>query len=186
MTFFTALEEGKQVDIAVLDLSKAFDTVPHEKLLMKLNHYGIKGPIHSWIRQFLTRRKIKVVVEGESSDEADVESGVPQGTVLGPLLFLCHLNDLPDAVNAKVRLFADDCLLYKEISSEKDQEDLQEDILNLEKWAGRGGMRFNASKCQILQIRARHKLFSYKMGGIPLQNVNDCLYLGVNLSHDLS
>ena len=184
--FFTALEEGKQVDVAVLDLSKAFDTVPHEKLLMKLSHYGIKGSIHTWIRTFLTRRKMKVVVEGESSEEADVESGVPQGTVLGPLLFLCHLNDLPDAVNAKVRLFADDCLLYKEINSVKDQEDLQEDISKLENWASKWGMRFNASKCQILQIRDKLKSFTYKNGGILLQNVNDCLYIGVNISHDLS
>ena len=184
--FFTALEKGKQVDIAVLDLSKAFDTVPHEKLLQKLSHYGIKGNIHNWIRNFLTTRKMKVVVEGESSEDAVVESGVPQGTVLGPLLFLCHLNDLPEAVNSTVRLFADDCLLYKEIHSEKDQEDLQTDITNLEKWASRWGMRFNATKCQILQIKAKHKQFIYKMGGTPLQIVNDCLYLGVNISHDLN
>ena len=110
---FSSLERGKQVDIAVLDLSKAFDTVPHSKLLTKLNHYGIRGPIHTWLSQFLTQRKMKVLVEGETSEEAVVESGVPQGTVLGPLLFLCHLNDLPNSVNATVRLFADDCLLYK-------------------------------------------------------------------------
>ena len=105
----------------------------HLKLLSKLDHYGIKGPIHTWIQNFLTKRKMRVLIEGETSEEAVVESGVPQGTVLGPLLFLCHLNDLPDSVNSTVRLFADDCLLYKEINSETDQEELQNDIENLRK-----------------------------------------------------
>ena len=183
---FSSLERGKQVDIAVLDLSKAFDTVPHSKLLTKLNHYGIRGPIHTWLSQFLTQRKMKVLVEGETSEEAVVESGVPQGTVLGPLLFLCHLNDLPNSVNATVRLFADDCLLYKEINNEQDQEVLQKDINNLGIWAEKWGMRFNATKCQILQIKPKYKSFLYKMGGIPLEVVSDCQYLGVNISHDLS
>ena len=129
---------------------------------------------------------MKVVVEGESSEEAVVESGVPQGTVLGPLLFLCHLNDMPEAVNSTVRLFADDCLLYKEIDSIADQEVLQEDIKNLGKWAEKWGMKFNAAKCQILQIKPKNRTFIYKMGGVPLQVVTDCSYLGVNLSHDLS
>ena len=183
---FSSLEKGKQVDIAVLDLSKAFDTVPHLKLLSKLDHYGIKGPIHTWITHFLTKRKMKVLIEGESSEEAVVESGVPQGTVLGPLLFLCHLNDLPDSVNATVRLFADDCLLYKEIECIDDQKELQKDIDNLGKWAENWGMKFNATKCQILQIKPKHRSLTYKMCGVPLQVVSDCLYLGVNLSHDLS
>ena len=88
---------------------------------------------------------MKVLIEGETSEEAVVESGVSQGTVLGPLLFLCHLNDLPDSVNATVRLFADDCLLYKEIDSKVDQEELQKDIDNLGKWAEKWGMKFNAT-----------------------------------------
>ena len=170
----------------MLDLSKAFDTVPHLKLLTKLDHYGIKGSIHTWITNFLTKRKLKVLIEGEASEEAVVESGVPQGTVLWPLLFLCHLNDLPNAVTSTVRLFADDCLLYKEINCTADQEELQNDIDNLGKWVEQWGMRFNATKCQILQIKPKHKSYIYKMGGIPLQVVTDCLYLGVNLSHDLS
>ena len=129
---------------------------------------------------------MRVLIEGEASEEAVVESGVPQGTVLGPLLFLCHLNDLPDSVNSTVRLFADDCLLYKEINSETDQEELQNDIENLRKWAEKWGMKFNATKCQILQIKPKNRTFIYKMGGVPLQVVTDCPYLGVNLSHDLS
>ena len=104
-----------QTDLAILDFSKAFDTVSHRKLLYKLNNYGINGNIHRWIKfnTFLTQRKQQVVVEGEHSSPVNVDSGVPQGTVLGPLLFLCFINDLPLHVSSSVRLFADDCLLYR-------------------------------------------------------------------------
>ena len=79
--------------------------MPHHKLLQKLLHYGVKGNTLKWIEHFLTDRKMKVVLDGESSEEVAVESGVPQGTVLGPLLFLVHINDLPGMVSSEVRLF---------------------------------------------------------------------------------
>ena len=92
--------------------------MPHRKLLYKLKNYGINGSTHTWLTNFLTKRTMKVVLEGESSEEVQVESGVPQGTVLGPILFLCHINDLPLSVKSQVRLFADDCLLYRNIESQ--------------------------------------------------------------------
>ena len=95
---------------SVLDFSKAFGTVPHDGLLSKLKHYGIDKNIWQWISNFLKKRKHEcVVVDGVSSGLVDVDSGVPQGTVLGPILFLLHINDLPSIVSSKVRLFADDC-----------------------------------------------------------------------------
>ena len=143
--FLKGHDQGHQVDVAILDFSKAFDTVPHDKLLHKLHQYGIKGTLHSWLTNFLTTRKMKTIVEGEHSQETSVDSGVHQGTVLGPIMFLCHINDLPDAVTSSVRLFADDCLLYRTIKTEKDQKALQTDLENLEIWANKWGMRSNAN-----------------------------------------
>ena len=109
-------DKGVQVDIAVLDFSKALDKVPHRRLLSKLRLYGIHGPICNWIEAFLSNRTQRVQVEGQYSRDAGVTSGVPQGTVMGPLLFLLFINDLPSVLDpaTSCRLFADDCLIYRE------------------------------------------------------------------------
>ena len=174
-----------QTDVAILDFSKAFDTVPHDKLLHKLDHYGIRGELHTWIKNFLCERKMKVVIDGDHSNETEVLSGVPQGTVLGPLLFLCHINDLPDCVTSRVRLFADDCLLYRTIKSNQDHLDLQTDLASLEKWAEDWGMKFNASKCYILSI-SRKSSFFYQLNNTILKEVQSNPYLGLNIANDLS
>ena len=101
-------EDKIQTDLIVLDFRKAFDVVPHQRLLHKLDHNRIRGSTLLWIQNFLTTRTQKVVVDGSFSDIAHVGSGVPHGTVLGPILFLCYINDLPSSVSSDVRLFADD------------------------------------------------------------------------------
>ena len=126
--FATTLDKRLQTDVIIMDFSKAFDVVPHQRLLPKLDHYGIRGPTHTWIADFLTRRMQSVVVGGEHSARVHVESGVPQGTVLGPLLFLLHINDLPDNITSKVRLFADNCVIYRTVTSDKDADLLQKDL----------------------------------------------------------
>ena len=118
-------KKGSQIDIAILDFSKAFDTVSHDGLLSKLKHYGIDEKIWLWIYNFLENRKQSVVVNGKQSSLIDVVSGVPQGTVLGPLLFLLHINDLPSVVSSKVRVFANDCFIYRNIKNKEDQIALQ-------------------------------------------------------------
>ena len=121
------------------------------------------GTLHNWLTTFLTQRQMTVVIEGTSSEATTVDSGVPQGTVLGPLLFLCHINDLPQTVKSQVRLFADDCLLYREINYQNDHHTLQNDLKNLEGWANAWGMRFNASKCYILSIKNSNHFYQLEM-----------------------
>lgn len=131
---------------------------------------------------------MRVVCESAFSESVPVESGVPQGTVLGPLLFLCHINDLPDSVKSQVRLFADDCLLYRVIRSVRDSEILQRDLASLERWAEDWGMRFNAKKCYVMSIAGLHSRktqYMYDLCQHTLQNVPNNPYLGVQLSDDL-
>ena len=182
--FMKAYDAGLQTDVAILDFSKAFDTVPHTKILSKMDSYGIRGPINNWLNMFLTHRKMKAVVEGKQSEEVTVDSGVPQGTVLGPLLFLYHINDLPDAVRSSVSLFADDCLPYRTIKSAKDHQLLQEDLKSLEAWANDWGMRFNAKTCYILSIKNKSQDF-YSLNGHILQQVQNNPHLGLQISEDL-
>ena len=148
-----SFDAKKQTDLVILDFSKAFDTVPHKILLHKLNNYGIDGKINKWIENILTQRQQRVIVEGEPSSSCSVESGVPQGTVLAPLLFLYRINDLPLCVRSQVRLFADDCLLYRSIKTQLNQQQLQTDLHSLERLATKCGMRFNATKCYIVSLQ---------------------------------
>jgi len=181
-------DRKKQVDIAVLDFAKAFDTVPQDRLLGRLQHYGIDNNIHAWISSFLKGRTQSVVLDGVKSKEIIVESGVPQGTVLGPLLFLAHINDLPECVSSHVRLFADDCLMYRCIESTRDQQALQQDLVNLEEWGNKWGMRFNTSKCEIMRIHRGCTPYTrmYTIGDEVLKEVGRAKYLGVTISNDLS
>ena len=129
-------DQNRQVDTVILDFSKAFDTILHKKLLRKLEIYGIRGRIHDCISNFLTQRSMCVVVEDEKSRQVNLGLGVPQGTVLGPILFLCHINDLPDRVSSHICLFADECLVYRAINS----ADHQQDPGNLQRWAQKWSM----------------------------------------------
>lgn len=182
--FLTSLDNRRQVDIAILDYSRAFDTVPHDRLLHKLRHYGIDGSLLQWLTAFLTQRSMRVALEGITSEDTTVDSGVPQGTVLGPILFLCHINDLPNCVKSQVRLFADDCLIYRDIESFQDHQTLQQDLKQLEAWADDWGMSFNATKCYILSINLSSN-FLYQLNNTILQHVTENPYLGILLSHDL-
>lgn len=126
--------KGQQVDIVLLDFAKAFEKVPHTRLLHKLDHYGVRGNVKCWIESFLSQRKQQVVLDGVRSDTAEVLSGMPRGTVLGPLLFLCFINDLPESIKSSQAIFADDSLLFKVIRNDTDRALLQNDLTALEHW----------------------------------------------------
>ena len=136
----------------LLDFSKAFDKVPHQRLLMKLEHYGIHGNLLSWMESFLTKRVQTVICEGATSTSSPVTSGVPQGSVLGPLLFLTYINDQPNGLTSTVKLFADDTLLYGVVVEDSDCDNLQDDLNKLEIWQHEWQMQFNPSKCNIICI----------------------------------
>ena len=182
------LDSRSQIDLCIMDFSKAFDMVPHQRLLSKLDHLGIRGDIKKWIEGFLTKRHQKVIIDGKSSSNSLVNSGVPQGTVLGPLLFLAYINDLPDSVSSDVRLFADDLILYREIVSPQDSEKLQQDIDSLCKWESTWQMKFNSSKCFIMRMTHKKKpiQYQYKLWDTVLQEVDHHPYLGVELSKNLT
>lgn len=182
------LDNRSQADLIIMDFSKAFDKVPHQRLLAKLHHVGIRNNIHGWINCFLTNRHQQVVVDGESSRQTPVVSGVPQGTVLGPLLFLIYINDLPNNLSSSVRLFADDCIIYREIKSSDDSVALQEDIDHLRNWESTWQMGFNKSKCFHMRVTHKRKptINQYIMGEDPLTEVTNHPYLGVEISSDLT
>ena len=124
------LDNRKQTDITVLDFSKAFDKVSHQLLFTKLDHYGIRGSTLRWINSFLSDRTQKVIIEGAVPDTVKVTSGVPQGSVLRPILFLIYINDIPNSLLSKVRLFADDAIVYREINSLQNCLELQNELIN--------------------------------------------------------
>ena len=162
-----SLEKGKQHDLAVLDFSKAFDKVPHSRLLSKLTHYGIRGNTLTWIKDFLSNRSQRVIVDGATSEPAPVTSGVPQGSVLGPTLFLAFINDLPLHVQSSARLFADDCVIYREINSVADSLLLQQDLHSLAEWERQWGMSFHPEKCTVLRVHRKRSpiMYDYTLKG---------------------
>ena len=177
-----------QTDMIIKDFSKAFDKVPHRRLQYKLNWYGIRGYTHTWIHNFLQGRSQRVVSEGSQSSSHPVLCGVPQGTVLGPILSLIYINDLPDeAINSTIRLFADDCILYRSIKTERDSTLLQTYLDYIAQWKLTWQMKFNIDKCYTMQVgRKRHNIINtYTLHDHPLPITDSAKYLGITISNDL-
>ena len=110
------LDQGGALDVIILDFAKAFDAVPHERLFIKLSAYGVQGSVLQWIRQFLSNRKQRVGVAGSFSTWAEVSSGVPQSSVLGPILFVCFIDDMPEVVRSFIYMYADDSKIFREVN----------------------------------------------------------------------
>ena len=183
------MAQGKQTDVLVLDLAKAFDRVNHSLLIHKLRHYGVQGALNQWIADFLRDRRQAVVVDGVRSNSVSVQSGVPQGSVLGPCLFLVYINDLPDLLTAHARLFADDTAAYDVVTSPDDQAHLQRNLDQLAVWEKRWDMAFHPGKCTTLPVTRSRKpplQHQYQLHGHTLETVSSVKYLGVTLTKDLT
>ncbi len=178
------IDEGDGVDAVYLDFAKAFDTVPHTRLLRKLHNVGIRGAIHAWISSFLSHRRQRVILRNGTSKWAQVISGVPQGSILGPVLFLLYVNDLPDTVMATAKMFADDTKVYRRIQTKSDCQELQNDLNNLAAWSKQWLLNFNATKCVALRIKNAVK-YVYTLNGTYLRDVDSQNDLGVTISNDL-
>ena len=159
--WMSSLDSKVPVDAIYLDFRKAFDTVPHKRLINKLYGYGVRGHLLQWIKEFLTDRQQYVSVNGHCSGRVPVTSGVPQGSVLGPTLFIYFINDLPDVTCTKTKIFADDTKAYTPINTEKDKDDLQTCINNLVSWSEKWLLNFNSQKCKVLHLGDNNPLYKY-------------------------
>ena len=189
--WFQLLEDGKEVCAIFLDFKKAFDSVPHIPLVEKLQHIGLNAHLISWIKNYLTARMQQVVVEGATSNPLPVLSGVPQGSVLGPLLFLIYINDITTVSlteSSQQVLYADDVLLYRAITCLADTRAIQRDVEEVQKWADNNHLKLNPTKCKYMLISRKHAdvTFTLFLDGIPLERVEVFKYLGVLLRSNLT
>ncbi len=146
------LDSGGELDVIYMDFMKAFDSVPHKRLMGKLNSNRIEGTVQQWIKAFLVGRRQRVAVRGAYSMWADVLSGIPQGSVLGPILFVLYINDLPETVTSQLYMFADDTKIFNQIKTEDDQQILQEDLNRLQSWSSTWLLKFHPEKCKMMNV----------------------------------
>ncbi len=184
-TWMDLLDRGDSLDVVYLDFAKAFDSVPHERLLRKLRAFGINQQIIKWSESFLTGRKQRVLVNGSESAWVDVISGVPQGSVLGPLYFVLFINDMPQVVDNYIALFADDAKLFSVVGNDEDQKKLQEDIDKLQEWSNEWQLRFNAKKCKVMHLGRKNLTLKYNMGEVELEEITHEKDLGVMIDQEL-
>ena len=179
------LDEGAYLDVVFIDFSKAFDKVPHRRLTMKLEGYGIRGKLLAWITDFLTDRSFSVKVNDAFSNVATCMSGVPQGSVLGPELFKIYINDLPETIGSNCLLYADDLKLWAPVSSVEEAGALQGVLDTLHEWSLKWQLPINFDKCSVLPLASSTPLLSYQIGGHPLRVTSSERDLGVMISSDL-
>ena len=181
------LSSGQQTDVVIMDFAKAFDKVSYWRLAVKLKNYGITCSTNKWIEDFLSQRTQRVVCNGRFSDWASVKSGVPQGSVIGPILFLIYINDLPEEVKSTVRLFTDDTIMYMTMTSTNDATSLQKDLDNLASWEKKWQMQFHPQKCSVLRITRKKttQIHDYQLHGHILKSENSSKYLGVTIDNKL-
>ena len=157
------IDEGGAIDAIYMDYQKAFDTVPHRRLISKVKAHGIAGNVLHWIKDFLSHRVQKVIINGTHSSEKAVTSGIPQGSVLGPLLFVLYINDLPSCVQSNIRLFADDTKIFTRSDLPGATDRLQDDLNQLQSWSQEWLLRFHPEKCHVLKLGNKQSNATYTM-----------------------
>ena len=185
LDYFTQhLDNGNSVDVIYLDFQKAFDSVPHQHLIQKLSSFGVHGKILQWIKDFLRDRTQQVILNGQKSSSIPVTSGVPQGSVLGPLLFMMFVNDIPSIVLSPTFMFADDTKIFHFIRNRDDHASLQTVLYD---WSVRWQLKFNIFKCKHVHFGplAVHQFVSYYLNGIEIDSVESQKDLGILFDHQL-
>ena len=161
-------DSGRGIDVLYLDFSKAFDRVNHDLLLLKLRHYGVHGNLLRWLTSFLDERTISVRVQNSKSTPAKISCGVPQGSVLGPRLFLIFINDLPLYLKSEIILYADDAKVWRKVHCRNDEQVLQDDLTRVYDWSVQNQLPLNESKCHVISINHRGK-FECRINGQTLK-----------------
>ena len=179
------IENNQAFDVIYTDFAKAFDSVAHQRLLVKLQNHGIEGDVLNWISSFLCNREQSVRVNQEYSTWTKVLSGIPQGSVLGPLLFVIFINDMPEEVKFNVcKLFADDCKLYGQVTT-SGTNTIQKDLNNLETWSKKWQLPFNVKKCKVMHIGSKNPNHEYLMNDHKLEVSESEKDLGVHIDNQL-
>ena len=186
----STLDIGGQVDSIYLDMVQAFDRVPHQKLLYKLRFFGFRDPLLSWIEHYLTNRRHRVIIGGMASQWKPVTSGVPQGSLIGPILFLIYINDTSSdlSLDTLIPLYADDAKLCRSISTHIDCDILNSDLRSVHSWSDTWDMSFNLKKCKHLRITKKKNpvCATYQLGHNELSLSKEEKDLGVVITHNLS
>ena len=183
---WTAMKDNKEAfDIIYIDLEKAFDTVVHAKLIYKLHNIGIRNNALKLLENYLSNRIQYVKVNKSYSDPSPVLSGIPQGTLLGPLFFIIYINDINDIVSeqTKIKLYADDSKLYRRCVSLQDCLNLCDDIANVEQWFESWQLRVNVAKTEILHVGHNNRNFNYFLNHQPIRQLDDCRDLGDSIAN---
>ena len=182
------MDEGYVTDVIYLDISKAFDSVPHQRLIEKMRWYGLEGSILGWMSDFLLDRKMRVCIKDGKSDWRNVSNSGLQGSVGGPTQFSLYIDDTADNIVSEIIQFADDTKVWRIIRNVEDRDSLQADLDKLKDWSDEWLLKFNAKKCKVLHIGPGNPKYSYQMkegGGTVLEEMILEKDLGVLISNDM-